>query len=155
MTSLHWQTSLQNRQCHALCTLGKTSKCWLGLWPICLRSLHVNTMLPHAMCTNFTCVIYSMSQCIQAYYLFGKWKKLHCGRGVYFWSNYFWLHISIFKKKRHFWNVRKMCSTKYDFNIPDLQCLYASLCNNTVVMWPLFIEIIVSFCVKITQGKFM
>ena len=34
MTSLHWQTSLQNRQCHALCTLGKTSKCWLGLRPI-------------------------------------------------------------------------------------------------------------------------
>ena len=33
--------------------------------------------------------------------------------------------------------------------------LYASLCNNTVVMWPLFIEVIVSFCVKITQGKFM
>ena len=27
MTSLHWQTSLQNRQCHALCTLGRTSKC--------------------------------------------------------------------------------------------------------------------------------
>ena len=44
-----------------------------------------------------------------------------------------------------------MCSTKYDFNIPDLQCLYASLCNNTEVMWPLFIEIIVSFCVKITR----
>ena len=32
--------------------------------------------------------------------------------------------------------------------------LYASLCNNTVVMWPLFIELIVSFYVKITQGKF-
>ena len=37
--------------------------------------------------------------------------------------------------------------------------LYASVCNNTVVMWPLFIEIIVSFCIKITgkisvtQGK--
>ena len=31
MTSLHWKTSLQNRQCHALCTLGKTSKCRLGL----------------------------------------------------------------------------------------------------------------------------
>ena len=31
MTSLHWQTSLQNRQCHALCMLGKTSKCRLGL----------------------------------------------------------------------------------------------------------------------------
>ena len=24
----------KNRQCHALCTLGKTSKCWLGLRPI-------------------------------------------------------------------------------------------------------------------------
>ena len=23
MTSLHWQTSLQNRQCHAICTLVK------------------------------------------------------------------------------------------------------------------------------------
>ena len=33
--------------------------------------------------------------------------------------------------------------------------LYASVCNNTVVMWPLFIELIVSFCMKITQGKFM
>ena len=33
--------------------------------------------------------------------------------------------------------------------------LYASVCNNTVVMWPLFIELIFSFCVKITQGKFM
>ena len=32
---------------------------------------------------------------------------------------------------------------------------YASVCNNTVVMWPLFIEIIVNFCVKITEGKFM
>ena len=30
MTSLHWQTSLQNRQCYALCMPGKTSKCWLG-----------------------------------------------------------------------------------------------------------------------------
>ena len=29
--------------------------------------------------------------------------------------------------------------------------LYASVCNNTVVMWPLFIELIVSFCIKITQ----
>ena len=29
------------------------------------------------------------------------------------------------------------------------------VCNNTVVMWPLFIELIVIFCVKITQGKFM
>ena len=27
MTSLHWQTGLENRQCHALCMLGKTSKC--------------------------------------------------------------------------------------------------------------------------------
>ena len=27
MTSLHWQTSLLNRQCHALCMLGRTSKC--------------------------------------------------------------------------------------------------------------------------------
>ena len=33
--------------------------------------------------------------------------------------------------------------------------LYASVCNNTVVRGPLFIEIIVNFCVKITQGKFM
>ena len=33
--------------------------------------------------------------------------------------------------------------------------LYASVCNNTVVMWPLFIELIVSFYVKITQGKFL
>ena len=33
--------------------------------------------------------------------------------------------------------------------------LYASVCNNTVVMWSLFTEVIVSFCVKITQGKFM
>ena len=30
-----------------------------------------------------------------------------------------------------------------------------SLWNNTVVMWPLFIELIVSLCIKITQGKFM
>ena len=29
MTSLPWQTGLQDRQCHALCTLGKTSKCGL------------------------------------------------------------------------------------------------------------------------------
>ena len=83
-----------------------------------------------------------------------------------------------------------MCSTKYDFDVPDLLCpkpliitavtwpstclyqqtfsiltdqiihtlkneLYASVCNNTVVMWALFIELIVSFCIKITQGKFM
>ena len=33
--------------------------------------------------------------------------------------------------------------------------LYASVCNNTVVMWPLFIEVIVSYYVKITQGKFL
>ena len=31
--------------------------------------------------------------------------------------------------------------------------LYASVCNNTVVMWALFIELIVSFYIKITQGK--
>ena len=30
--------------------------------------------------------------------------------------------------------------------------LCASACNNTVAMWPLFIELIVSFCIKIT-GK--
>ena len=41
MTSLHWQTSLQNRQCHALCTLGRTSKCDKVLRPICLWSLHM------------------------------------------------------------------------------------------------------------------
>ena len=29
--------------------------------------------------------------------------------------------------------------------------LYASVCSNTVVMWPLFIELIVSFCKKITR----
>ena len=29
------------------------------------------------------------------------------------------------------------------------------VCSNTVVMWSLFTEVIVSFCVKITQGKFM
>ena len=41
MTSLHWQTSLQNRQCHALCTLGKTSRCWLGFTTnLSLWSLH-------------------------------------------------------------------------------------------------------------------
>ena len=33
--------------------------------------------------------------------------------------------------------------------------LYASVYNNTIVMWSLFIEVIVSFCIKITQGKFM
>ena len=33
--------------------------------------------------------------------------------------------------------------------------LYASVCNNTVVMWPLFIELIVSFNVKITQKIFV
>ena len=31
--------------------------------------------------------------------------------------------------------------------------LYATVCNNTVVMWPLLIELIVSFCIRITQGK--
>ena len=31
--------------------------------------------------------------------------------------------------------------------------LYAFVCNNTVVMSPLFIELIVSFCVKITQDN--
>ena len=29
MTSLPWQRSLQDRQYHSLCTLGKTNKCWL------------------------------------------------------------------------------------------------------------------------------
>ena len=33
--------------------------------------------------------------------------------------------------------------------------LYASVYKNTVVMWPLLIELIVSFYVKITQGKFL
>ena len=32
---------------------------------------------------------------------------------------------------------------------------YASVYNNTVVMLPLFIELIVSFHIKITQGQFM
>ena len=32
--------------------------------------------------------------------------------------------------------------------------LYVSVCNNTVVMWPLFIELIVSFYVKITRENF-
>ena len=30
MTSLHWETGLQNKECHAICTLGKTSKCLLS-----------------------------------------------------------------------------------------------------------------------------
>ena len=34
-------------------------------------------------------------------------------------------------------------------------CLNASVCNNTVVMWHLFIELIVSFYVKVTQGNFL
>ena len=29
--SIYWQIGLQDRQCHALCTLGKTSRCWLDL----------------------------------------------------------------------------------------------------------------------------
>ena len=33
--------------------------------------------------------------------------------------------------------------------------LYTSVCNNTVVMWPLFIKLIVSFYIKITQGKIL
>ena len=33
--------------------------------------------------------------------------------------------------------------------------VYASVCNNTVVLWPLFIELIVSFYVKITRVKFL
>ena len=40
MISLPWQTSLQNRQWHALCMLGKIIKCWLGFWLIFLWSLH-------------------------------------------------------------------------------------------------------------------
>ena len=31
--------------------------------------------------------------------------------------------------------------------------LYTSVCNNTVVMWPLFIELIVSFYKKNNTGK--
>ena len=31
--------------------------------------------------------------------------------------------------------------------------LYASVCNNTVVMWPLFIKLIVSFLRKNNTGK--
>ena len=33
--------------------------------------------------------------------------------------------------------------------------LYASVCNKTVVMWPLFTEFIVSFYIKIAQGNFL
>ena len=33
--------------------------------------------------------------------------------------------------------------------------LYATVCNNTVVMWPLFTEQIASYWIKIAQGKFM
>ena len=29
---------------------------------------------------------------------------------------------TFFKKKTYFKNLSKMCSTKYDFNIPDLLC---------------------------------
>ena len=39
--------------------------------------------------------------------------------------------------------------------LTDQISVYASVCNNTVVMWPLFIELIVSIYVKITQGKFL
>ena len=37
-----WQISLQNRQCHALCTLGKTRKCWLNDFTtnVCLLGCH-------------------------------------------------------------------------------------------------------------------
>ena len=31
--------------------------------------------------------------------------------------------------------------------------LYASVCNNTVVIWPLFIDLIVSFDIKNNTGK--
>ena len=33
--------------------------------------------------------------------------------------------------------------------------LYTSVCNNAVVMWSLFIELIVSFYIKIIQGKIL
>ena len=33
--------------------------------------------------------------------------------------------------------------------------LYASVCNTTVGMQPLFVELIVGLCIKITPGKFM
>ena len=55
LTSLHWQTSLQNRQCHALCTLGKTSKCWLGLRPVWVVSHYVmvlRVLMLHGGSTN-------------------------------------------------------------------------------------------------------
>ena len=52
MTSLHWQTSLQNRQCHALCTLGRTSKCDRVLRPICLWSLHKRSQSFTQLCLD-------------------------------------------------------------------------------------------------------
>ena len=55
---------------------------------------------------------------------------------------------------------RKIHYTLTDQIIHTLKMsLCASVCNNTVVMWPLFIEVIVSFCIKntgkiyVTQGK--
>ena len=50
---------------------------------------------------------------------------------------------------------RKIHYTNWS-NYPHLKkWVYASVCNNTVVLWPLFIELIVSFYVKITRGKFL
>ena len=84
MTSLHWQTGLQNRQCNALCTLGKTSKCWLGLRPIWVVSRLL--WCSESWCYNYTQLVFQLvlnnhSQCCflmgwKAWLLFVHWTHI-------------------------------------------------------------------------------
>ena len=61
-----------------------------------------------------------------------------------------WLFTSLYQQ-----TFRKIHYTNWsDYPHFKKMSLYASVCNNMVAMWPLFSELIVSFCMKITQGKF-
>ena len=129
------------------------------------------------MYPNFTCV-FTLCLSIFMYNIYLGYETNWCGKECNFEVITFnYIYPFFFKKKTYFKNVSKMCSTKYDSRLPSIRkhsekftiltdqiihmmSLCPSVCNNTVVMWLLFIELIVSFFCKnnigkiyVTQGK--
>ena len=70
------------------------------------------------MCPNFTCV-FSLCLSIFMHNIYLGYETNSCGEGCNFEVITF-DYIYPFFLKTYFKNASKMCSTKYDFSIPDL-----------------------------------
>ena len=78
------------------------------------------------ICSHMLCVpilpVYLLSVSIYSCIIFIWDIKQTCGGCNFKVITFDYIYMHFFKKT-YFKNVSKMCSTKYDFNIPDLLCL--------------------------------